>query len=1060
MLFKAFWEIKPKLEIYDKLSHKIFFIKMFVLSLFFLIGLGLLFIEVFDTSEARKDPKLNLATRLSSLRGKCYMFQPPQQWWSFKWCYQQSIYQYHVDELDGAVSDENLLGQFDEKSSAELAKKTDAEMYSWGGWCQGIGSKTGKQRRTEVHYECCSPELGEGTFIMSVRETRKCEYTIKVCTEHVCPAPDPAQLEEEESEPVYYQSTRKSKKKSPKPRLRPSAAEPYPEPQPPPPLPPPDLFSNRRFQVDMERYKRAMSASEMKQALKDVREMFYHAYDNYMLHGFPYGEVLPISCKGTVFEMCKLPMVTLIDTMDTLAVLGNHTEFERAVWLVADGITDFAFDVNVSVFETNIRVLGGLLSAHMLATSLAEQIFLRRKYSGELLDLAQDIGNRLLPAFETKTGIPYGTVNLISGVPPGEVSIASTAGGGSLSLEFSVLSALTGDSVYGDAAVGAVRGLYHRKSKLHLLGKHIDIHTGRWTESMSGIGSNSDSFYEYLIKMYCMFGEEEFYQMFLTTYGAIEKHNRIGDWYNDVDMYTGAVKRRRFENLMAFWPGMQILVGDTKPAVRTLNAMYKVWRDHGFIPEEYDFVRWELVYGGSSHTYPLRPELIESTLHLYEATKDQSWLWAGKDFLDSLKHAKVACGFATVNVHTLGHEDTMPSFFLAETAKYLYLLFDRDNFIHKKPYIFSTEAHPFLVSDFMPSGKQCNFNGIIQDDSEEEVDLEEEDEDFEAEDSGCEDAKKQPLKHPHKAGLEHPQELPKFEFDRVALWDVQEFIDLQQTPVPDWWEDFSYQSSFEDAKIGIRGQPPSIPANTCLKDPHEVGNGASLLPNAQTFTFDLGALGTFQVAASQTGFVVQSDEDGETMDISLLTKGLFFIKDRAKQEQGATIADRQSNSIYCYVTVSDKHTNRTWSVGDKVEAKWMGLPAWYAGTIVKETPTPAYSVLYFDGVVEDNITPENIRLPSHVRVDHSGLKLKIPCAVAAFGPTRSLQDVEISLSGPVAFPVDNMLLCTEHTNYKLRRKVAVVRRGTCMFEAKTQMAEKNKAMAVIVINTLDDGEVL
>ncbi|CAM9975227.1 unnamed protein product, partial [Heterosigma akashiwo] len=415
---------------------------------------------------------------------------------------------------------------------------------------------------------------------------------------------------------------------------------------------------------------------------------------------------------------------------------------------VADGLPDFDLDLNVSVFETNIRVVGGLLSAHALAASPRARVGHRelparpaprprrpgrrrgravaggrgrgsraQRASGgrELLALAADLGERLLPAFDTKTGIPYGTVNLAGGgaVPPGETPVASTAGGGSLSLELAVLSALTGDPRFGDAAARAVRALFDRRSKLGLLGKHIDVRTGRWTEGLSGIGSNSDSFYEYLIKMYCMFGEEEFYQMFLTTYGAIERYNRAGDWYNDVDMNTGAVRRRRFENLMAFWPGTQLLIGDMRPAQSTLNAMFKVWRSYGFIPEEFDFVKWELVDGGTSPTYPLRPELIESTLHMYEATKDSAWLWAGKDFLDSLQYTKGKmiwqndnslhigweCGYATINVGTLELEDTMPSFFLAETAKYLYLLFDRDNFIHQQPYIFSTEAHPFLATD-------------------------------------------------------------------------------------------------------------------------------------------------------------------------------------------------------------------------------------------------------------------------------------------------------------------------------------------------------------------------
>lgn len=76
---------------------------------------------------------------------------------------------------------------------------------------------------------------------------------------------------------------------------------------------------------------------------------------------------MPISCEGGKFDLIKIPMVTLLDTLDTLVVLGNYTEFRRAVNLVVTQMPTFNFDVNVSVFETTIRIVGGLLSAHLMA---------------------------------------------------------------------------------------------------------------------------------------------------------------------------------------------------------------------------------------------------------------------------------------------------------------------------------------------------------------------------------------------------------------------------------------------------------------------------------------------------------------------------------------------------------------------------------------------------------------------------------------------------------------------------------------------------------------------
>lgn len=107
---------------------------------------------------------------------------------------------------------------------------------------------------------------------------------------------------------------------------------------------------------------------------------------------------------------------------DTFAVMENLDIFKRLIDLVAR--VDFDLDVNVSVFETNIRIVGGLLSAHILATvNLNDE-----EYPDDiLLHKAIDVADRLLPAFRTPTGLPYGTVNLRHGVPKGETPIVCTA---------------------------------------------------------------------------------------------------------------------------------------------------------------------------------------------------------------------------------------------------------------------------------------------------------------------------------------------------------------------------------------------------------------------------------------------------------------------------------------------------------------------------------------------------------------------------------------------------------------------------------------------------------
>lgn len=312
--------------------------------------------------------------------------------------------------------------------------------------------------------------------------------------------------------------------------------------------------------------------------------------------------------------------------------------------------------------------------------------------------MAIDLADRLFPAFQTKTGIPYGTVNLRHGVPKGETKIASTAGAGSLFLEFHVLSILVNNNKYSQAALRAMDALYERRSPFDLVGKHINIETGQWQETMSGVGSNSDSFYEYQLKSYPFLRSFELLKKFRRTYKSIKQHVLPDDtWFAEVDMFSGRLQRYRIENLDAFWPGLEILLGNTKSSSKQLTALYSVWLDLGFLPEELDLPTWRAGKGVTNAFYPLRPELIESTYYQYRATGDRSWLLAGKIFLESIfNYTRTGCGFASIaNIATMELADTMPSFFLSETVKYLYLLFDEDNYLHSRPMLLSTEAHPY-----------------------------------------------------------------------------------------------------------------------------------------------------------------------------------------------------------------------------------------------------------------------------------------------------------------------------------------------------------------------------
>ncbi|XP_074861324.1 ER degradation-enhancing alpha-mannosidase-like protein 1 isoform X1 [Carettochelys insculpta] len=459
--------------------------------------------------------------------------------------------------------------------------------------------------------------------------------------------------------------------------------------------------------------------SQLRAQLRDAaRGMFAFGYDNYMRHAFPQDELNPLHCSGrgpdradpsnlNINDVLGNYSLTLIDALDTLAVMGNSSEFQKAVKLVIDTVS-FDKDSTVQVFEATIRVLGSLLSAHIIITDTKQPFgdMTIKDYDDELLHMARDLAVRLLPAFEnTKTGIPYPRVNLKSGVPPDSNNETCTAGAGSLLVEFGILSRLLGDSTFEWVARRAVKALWSlRSNDTGLLGNVVNIQTGHWVGKQSGLGAGLDSFYEYLLKSYILFGEKEDLEMFNDAYRSIQNYLRRGreacnegegdpPLYVNVNMFSGQLMNTWIDSLQAFFPGLQVLIGDVEDAICLHAFYYAIWKRYGALPERYN---WQL-QAPDVLFYPLRPELVESTYLLYQATKNPFYLHVGMDILQSLeKYTKVKCGYATLHhVIEKSKEDRMESFFLSETCKYLYLLFDEENPVHKSgnKYMFTTEGH-------------------------------------------------------------------------------------------------------------------------------------------------------------------------------------------------------------------------------------------------------------------------------------------------------------------------------------------------------------------------------
>lgn len=513
--------------------------------------------------------------------------------------------------------------------------------------------------------------------------------------------------------------------------------------------------------------------------------MFHHGFDHYMDIAFPADELKPVSCQPHYRDVAN-PMhigvndvlggfaLTAVDTLSTLAVLSHSSEESRlAFWSTVGKLEGFfnstnGFDIDstVQVFETTIRMLGGLLSAHLYATGEFKGVGIPPKgeYNGILLRLAYDLGERLLPAFEVSpTGIPAPRVNLRYGlrkqqmatgfneefayqwegsnweesafVEPfskdfmdefdGEesrineaefISETCSAGAGSLVLEFTVLSRLTGDGRFEEVAKKAFNAIWARRSTLDLIGGGIDYITGSWTEALSGIGAGIDSFFEYAFKSHIllsgdksgnatmseMYDSDYFLTVFDTAMEAIDRHLKVEIptlTYTNVHLNTGALITNWIDSLSAYFVGLLANSGSVETATKLGLFYTSLWTRYAALPERFNYN--DGVVEGGLAWWPGRPELVESIYFLYQATKDPWYLHVGEMIMDDIyARCKTRCGWTGLqNVGTGERSDRMESFMLGETAKYLYLLYASDHPLQRddRAWVFSTEGHPLII---------------------------------------------------------------------------------------------------------------------------------------------------------------------------------------------------------------------------------------------------------------------------------------------------------------------------------------------------------------------------
>lgn len=416
-----------------------------------------------------------------------------------------------------------------------------------------------------------------------------------------------------------------------------------------------------------------------------VREEFRHAWSAYKRYAWGHDELLPLSRTGRNWHAQTLDM-TPIDALDTMILMGLEPEAREARERIV-ARTSFDVDVEVKNFEITIRLLGGLLSGYQMTGD------------ERLLKLAEDLGQRLLPAFESPTGMPYMYVNLKSAKV--REAKSNPAEIGTLILEFGTLSKLTGRPLFFDKAKRALVALFERRDpKTGLVGQGIDVETGEWVDPASHVGGAIDSYYEYLFKCELLFGDAECGAMWRASLEALDRSVADEDaqgglWYGEVDMRSGKRTATTYGALHAFLPGLLAMGSDLGRARRLQESGFRMWTLHGIEPEEFDYKTAKVISPG----YPLRPEIAESAYILHQRTGDPRYLQMGRTFLEGLvTWCRTEAGYTTLkSVITKEQGDRMHSFFLAETLKYLYLLFAPDK-LDFRSVVFNTEAHPLRAT--------------------------------------------------------------------------------------------------------------------------------------------------------------------------------------------------------------------------------------------------------------------------------------------------------------------------------------------------------------------------
>ena len=476
-----------------------------------------------------------------------------------------------------------------------------------------------------------------------------------------------------------------------------------------------------------------------------IKDAMKFVWNNYRKYAFGADELKPKS--GEKDECWGGIGVTLVDALDTLILMGMDDEFKEATEWVSKNL-DFDKNETVSLFETTIRSLGGLLSAYDWSK---DAIFLEK---------AKDLGDRLVKAFDTAyvDGFPFNYINLRTGMTSpaswmkNKLLLAEV---GTLALEFRDLSKHTGNETYAKKSQHIFEVLKEIQPDSGLFPKFLtskDKHVQISGKEVS-FGAMGDSFYEYELKVWLQGMRKE--KMYRDMYdksiqGLHDEKLKVSS--NGLTYIFLDQKTQEMDHLSCFMGGLLALGAFTDPQgfesnraqrdLKTSKALaytcYQMYAtmETGLSPEIMKFplgikgIQELRPISASDSYYLLRPETIETFFILTRVTGDpiyrewgkccdcvmifsfvcysiltlltKSLFCSGWEIFQNIeKYSKTKYGYGTVkNVQDKKKsfiDDKMESFFLGETLKYFYLLFDPESKVDLDKYVFNTEAHPLRI---------------------------------------------------------------------------------------------------------------------------------------------------------------------------------------------------------------------------------------------------------------------------------------------------------------------------------------------------------------------------